>query len=74
MQEAYAAMFPAPRQYKITAMAVPEEQIPLSTSRRLLDLIPNSEPHVFASCGHWVQIEHADGFNTLVSSFLSGDL
>lgn len=48
--------------------------IPLSTSNRLLDLIPNSQLHVFARCGHWVQIEHAAAFATLVSSFLSGDL
>jgi pimeloyl-ACP methyl ester carboxylesterase len=89
VQEAYAAMFPAPRQDKIEAMAVPEQAIaalphetlivhgrddrviPLTTSRRLLDLIPHSQLHVFARCGHWVQIEHTARFNALVDAFLS---
>lgn len=89
VQEAYAAMFPAPRQAKVAEMAVPEgaistlphdtlivhgrddRVIPLSSSLRLLDLIPRSQLHVFARCGHWVQIEHTDRFNALVSAFLS---
>ncbi|WP_329142589.1 alpha/beta fold hydrolase [Streptomyces sp. NBC_01456] len=91
VHEAYAAMFPAPRQDKITAMAVPESDIaalphetlivhgrddqviPLTTSRRLLELIPKSQLHVFAQCGHWVQIEHAESFASLASTFLSGE-
>lgn len=89
VQEAYAAMFPAPRQDKVTAMAVPEQEIaaiphdtlimhgrddqviPLSSSLRLLDLIPGSQLHVFARCGHWVQIEQASRFTALASLFLS---
>lgn len=91
VQEAYAAMFPAPRQDKVAAMAVPEDAIaalphetliihgrddrviPLSNSQRLLDLIPNSQLHVFARCGHWVQIEHTARFNALVDAFLAED-
>lgn len=46
--------------------------IPMSNSRRLLDLIPDSQLHVFAECGHWVQIEQTDRFNMLVDAFLSG--
>lgn len=49
-----------------------DQVIPLSNSLRLLDLIPHSQLHVFARCGHWVQVEHSDRFNTLVNSFLSG--
>ncbi|MEU9064697.1 alpha/beta fold hydrolase [Streptomyces sp. NPDC048430] len=89
VQNAYAEMFPPPRQDKITAMAVPEAAIaalphetliihgrddrviPLATSLRLLDLIPHSQLHVFARCGHWVQIEHANRFNALVNAFLA---
>lgn len=89
VQEAYAAMFPAPRQDKVTAMAVPEQEIaaiphdtlimhgrddrviPLSNSLRLLDLIPGSQLHVFARCGHWVQIEQASRFSALAGLFLS---
>lgn len=51
-----------------------DQVIPLTTSRRLLELIPNSQLHVFARCGHWVQIEHADRFNRLVDLFLQGVL
>ena len=51
-----------------------DQVIPLTTSRRLLDLIPNSQLHVFSRCGHWVQIEHTDRFNTLIDLFLAGRL
>lgn len=89
VQEAYASMFPAPRQAKVLEMAVPEAEIaaiakptmiihgrddqviPLANSHRLLDLIPDSQLHVFAECGHWVQIEATDRFNMLVDVFLA---
>jgi pimeloyl-ACP methyl ester carboxylesterase len=89
VQEAYAAMFPAPRQAHIDAMTVDEDVIrridvptlilhgrddrviPPSTSLRLHELIDDSQLHVFGRCGHWVQIEHADAFNRLLSDFLN---
>jgi 2-hydroxymuconate-semialdehyde hydrolase len=89
VQEAYASMFPAPRQRWVEALAVPEDEIrtlphetlivhgrddqviPLATSLRLLELVDRSQLHVFGRCGHWVQIEHAARFSTLVSDFLS---
>jgi 2-hydroxymuconate-semialdehyde hydrolase len=92
VHEAYASMFPAPRQAKVLEMAVPEAEIaaiakptmiihgrddqviPLANSHRLLDLIPDSQLHVFAECGHWVQIEATDRFNMLVDVFLAGML
>jgi len=92
VQEAYAEMFPAPRQHALSALAIAEEQlaalphetlivhgrddqvIPLAASRRLLDLIPDSQLHVFSRCGHWVQIEHTDRFNALADLFLSRKL
>ncbi|MBL4838314.1 MAG: alpha/beta fold hydrolase [Kordiimonadaceae bacterium] len=88
-QEAFSAMFPAPRQQHITALSTPEDQIakiecetlilhgredtvlPMSNSLRFLDLIKNSELHVFGKCGHWTQIEHKDTFNKMVSDFLA---
>lgn len=45
--------------------------IPLATSLRLLDLIDRSQLHVFARCGHWVQIEHGARFAALVEGFLA---
>jgi pimeloyl-ACP methyl ester carboxylesterase len=89
VQEAYAAIFPAPRQAHIDAMTVDEDVIrridvptlilhgrddrviPPSTSLRLHELIDDSQLHVFGRCGHWVQIEHADAFNRLLSDFLN---
>ncbi len=88
VHEAYASMFPAPRQDGVNAMALadgviaglPHETlivhgrddrvIPLATSLRLLDLIDHSRLHVFARCGHWVQIEHGARFAALVEAFL----
>ena len=45
--------------------------IPMTNSLALLELIDNSQLHVFGRCGHWTQIEHASGFNALVVGFLS---
>lgn len=48
-----------------------DEVIPLSTSMRLHELIEQSQLHVFGQCGHWVQIEHTEGFTRLVADFLA---
>ena len=87
-QESFAAMFPAPRQRWVDALATPEDVIsalphrtlvvhgrddqviPLANAHRLLELIDDSQLHVFGRCGHWTQIEHADEFNALVARFL----
>ena len=45
--------------------------IPLENAYRLLQLIDDSQLHVFGRCGHWTQIEHADEFNALVGEFLA---
>ncbi len=89
VQESFAAMFPAPRQRWVEALATPAEEIaalvhptlvvhgredeviPLQTSLRLLQLIPDCRLHVFGRCGHWTQIEHADAFARLVAGFLA---
>jgi pimeloyl-ACP methyl ester carboxylesterase len=89
VHEAYASMFPAPRQDMVDAMtlddasiaALPhrtlivhgrdDQVIPLSNSLRLLELIDDSQLHVFARCGHWVQIEQATRFAALVDGFLA---
>ena len=88
-QESFAAMFSAPRQAGVEALASDETQIaklqqpallvhgredqviPPSNSRRLFDLLPSAELHMFGRCGHWTQIEHADRFNMLVTDFLA---
>lgn len=44
--------------------------IPAANAHHLFSLIENSQLHLFGKCGHWAQIEHADTFNKLVSSFL----
>lgn len=47
-----------------------DKVIPLQNAYQLLDLIEQSELHVFGQCGHWTQIEHAQSFNQLVAEFL----
>jgi 2-hydroxymuconate-semialdehyde hydrolase len=47
-----------------------DKVIPAETSRRLFELLPNAELHMFGKCGHWTQIEHTDRFNMLVADFL----
>ena len=39
------------------------------TSLRLLELLPNSELHIFSNCGHWTQIEKKDEFAQLCNNF-----
>ncbi|MBB1608997.1 MULTISPECIES: alpha/beta fold hydrolase [Pseudomonas] len=87
-QEAFASMFPEPRQASIDKLAVPVEQlanirhrtlilhgqedrvIPVENSHKLFGLLENAELHVFRKCGHWVQIEHAERFASLLKGFL----
>lgn len=84
----FAAMFPAPRQRWVDAMASPDDEIrgvrtptllihgrddqviPLATSLRMLELIPDAQLHVFGQCGHWTQIEKTAEFNKLLVDFL----
>ncbi|MDI9676483.1 alpha/beta fold hydrolase [Burkholderia cenocepacia] len=88
-QEAFADMFPAPRQRWVDALASDEAKlralthdtlivhgredrvIPLDSSLKLLELLPNAQLHVFGRCGHWTQIEHAARFNQLVIDHFS---
>ncbi|MCG8274114.1 alpha/beta fold hydrolase [Aquamicrobium sp. NLF2-7] len=45
--------------------------IPVDVSRRLFELLPNAELHLFSNCGHWTQIEKAARFNAIVGDFMS---
>ncbi len=47
--------------------------IPLSTSQKLLRLLPNVQLHIFGHCGHWTQTEHAAAFNRIVRDFLTDE-
>lgn len=44
--------------------------IPVETSLRAADLIPNSRLAIFPKCGHWVQIERRIEFPEVVRAFL----
>jgi 2-hydroxy-6-oxonona-2,4-dienedioate hydrolase len=39
----------------------------------LFQKIPGAELHIFDRCAHWVQWDHAERFNALVSDFLQAD-
>jgi len=89
VHEAFASMFPEPRQRGVDALALADDVIaalphetlivhgrddrviPLATSLRLLELIDRAQLHVFARCGHWVQIEQAARFIALLEDFLA---
>ena len=47
-----------------------DQIIPVENAKRLFELIPNSELHLFRQCGHWTQIEKAQPFNVMVRDFL----
>ncbi|WP_296055737.1 alpha/beta hydrolase [uncultured Amphritea sp.] len=44
--------------------------VPVHVSENLFTKIKNSQLHLFGSCGHWTQIEQANRFNHLVTTFL----
>lgn len=44
--------------------------VPLAVSITMLDLLPNADLHVFSRCGHWTQIERADEFSALVTTYV----
>lgn len=48
-----------------------DQVIPMTTSLRLLELIDDSQLHVFGQCGHWTQIEKSEEFAKLVIDFLT---
>jgi 2-hydroxy-6-oxo-octa-2,4-dienoate hydrolase len=50
-----------------------DQVIPVDNSLRLMRLVENGDLHVFAHCGHWVQIERSADFNRLVGDFLADD-
>jgi 2-hydroxy-6-oxo-octa-2,4-dienoate hydrolase len=50
-----------------------DQVIPVDNSLRLMRLVEHGDLHVFAHCGHWVQIERSADFNRLVGDFLADD-
>lgn len=87
--ETYGAMFLAPREPHIAALASDENDIaaldvealiihgredqvvPPASSKRLFELIPRAQLHLFGQCGHWTQIEQCARFCGLVRQFLT---
>lgn len=47
--------------------------IPPENSYRLINLLENSDLHIFGKCGHWTQIEKSDEFSELVINFIKED-
>ncbi|HKR88255.1 MAG TPA: alpha/beta fold hydrolase [Phenylobacterium sp.] len=47
---------------------------PMDMHLILLAQVPNAQFTVFTQCGHWVQWERAKAFNSLVASFLRGEM
>lgn len=51
-----------------------DQVIPLESTVRLASLLPRADLHVFAECGHWVQIERMTSFNRMVAEFFENGL
>lgn len=51
-----------------------DQVIPLDSTVRLASLLPRADLHVFAECGHWVQIERMASFNRMVTEFFESGL
>lgn len=51
-----------------------DQVIPLDSTVRLAGLMPRADLHVFAECGHWVQIERMGSFNRMVTDFFENGL
>lgn len=51
-----------------------DQVIPVDASVRLATVLPRSDLHVFAECGHWVQIERMASFNRMVADFFKNGL
>lgn len=51
-----------------------DQVIPLESTVRLASLLPRADLHVFAECGHWVQIERMASFNRMVAEFFENGL
>ncbi|MBY0511520.1 MAG: alpha/beta fold hydrolase [Rhodospirillaceae bacterium] len=47
---------------------------PLYTAEILMNQLPHARMVSFTHCGHWVQWEKAKAFNSLLASFLAGDV
>jgi pimeloyl-ACP methyl ester carboxylesterase len=48
-----------------------DKVVPVEVAWNMVRLLPNADLAVFAQCGHWTQIERAEDFNDLVTSFLA---
>jgi pimeloyl-ACP methyl ester carboxylesterase len=47
--------------------------LPVQTSLRLMELLPNADLAIFSRCGHWSMIERTSDFNRLVRDFFLVD-
>jgi len=51
-----------------------DQVIPVDAAVRLATLLPRADLHLFAECGHWVQIERMASFNRMVAEFFKNGL
>jgi len=47
--------------------------IPVASSLRLMERLPNADAYLIGRCGHWVQIEQTQTFVGAVEAFLTAD-
>lgn len=49
---------------------VSDRVIPVSRTWEILNVIPHADAHIFSQCGHWSQVERAEEFNQIITSYL----
>lgn len=53
---------------------IADQVIPLDSTVKLAGLMKRADLHLFAECGHWVQIERMASFNRMVAEFFKDGL
>ncbi len=49
-----------------------DRMVPVECAKRISSRCANADLHIFAKCGHWVQIEKKESFVSVTKQFLSG--
>ena len=70
-RESLAADLPKLKAKLLTIWGMDDRMGALDVGIQITRMAPNARMHIFAKCGHWAQVEHADEFNRLVLGFLN---
>jgi pimeloyl-ACP methyl ester carboxylesterase len=69
-KESLARDLPRLKAKLLTIWGMDDRMGALDVGLQITRMVPDGRMHIFARCGHWAQVEHADEFNRLVVDFL----